>query len=130
MKFELKDVFYERKKGSREVTATVYVQHPDGRLDERSAVGNGPVSAVFKAIGFSVGRVYTVEKFNIRAEGAGEDAAGQCSLDLVNGSIAAGGQGQDDDIVIASAQAYIDSLNRINGFVEGFRSVSVGMRGI
>src|SRR5690242_6572462 len=57
--------------------ATVRLQHADGRVAERSAEGDGPVDAAFKAIEAATGISVMLRKFEIRGVTEGEDAQGE-----------------------------------------------------
>jgi 2-isopropylmalate synthase (EC 2.3.3.13) len=57
--------------------ATVRLQHSDGRIVERSAQGDGPVDAAFKAIEAAAGLNVMLRKFELRSVSEGEDAPGR-----------------------------------------------------
>jgi 2-isopropylmalate synthase len=57
--------------------AQVRLQHADGRTVERSARGDGPVDAAFKAIESATGIVASLRKFELRSVSEGEDAQGE-----------------------------------------------------
>ncbi|MGE3841700.1 MAG: 2-isopropylmalate synthase [Vicinamibacterales bacterium] len=108
-------------------TATVRLKGPDGQLQIVSAVGTGPVDAVYKAIDAVVQVPNTLLEFNVHGITEGIDAMGQVTVRIAGartgGSLDAqkethkqrtyGGYGADTDIVVASARAYLGALNKL-----------------
>lgn len=93
-------------------TATIRLQTPGGEsFLSDSAIGNGPVDAVYNAIDSVSGRKLRVMEYKISSRGQGRDAIGQ--VDIVagweNGTYH--GVGVSTDIVEASALAYLNVLN-------------------
>ena len=54
-----------------------------------------------------------VKVFSINSITCGTDAQGEVSVRLQKNGMVVNGQGSDTDIVIASAQAYINALNKL-----------------
>jgi 2-isopropylmalate synthase len=81
---------------------------------EDAAVGDGPVDAVCKAIARLIDVENELVDFSIRAVTGGIDAMGEASVRVRN---AAGqifsGHGADTDIIVASAKAYCNALNKV-----------------
>lgn len=107
-------------------TATVRVKRPDGQLQVVSAVGTGPVDAVYKAIDAVVQAPNTLLEFNVHGITEGIDAMGQVTVRIAGASGRSldaqretqrartfGGYGADTDIVVASARAYLGALNKL-----------------
>ena len=82
---------------------------------ERSAFadGSGPVDAAFKAIESIVGSGATLQLYSVNAITTGTDAQGEVTVRLAKGGRIVNGQGADTDIVVASARAYINALNKL-----------------
>ncbi len=82
-------------------------------LIEKTEYGDGPVDAVFKAITSITGTSSTLQKYEVKAITGGTDALGEvvCSLEEDGRSVS--GHGNDTDIIIASAKAYINALNKL-----------------
>jgi len=75
--------------------------------------GDGPVDAVFKAI-TSITRTGSVlQKYEVKAITGGTDAQGEVVCSLKEDSASVSGHGSDTDIIIASAKAYINALNKL-----------------
>ncbi|GIX17196.1 MAG: 2-isopropylmalate synthase [Rhodothalassiaceae bacterium] len=98
---------------SKMSTAAVALAHEDGRLVQASALAHGPIEAVFAAIRSATGAQARLIDFSVRSIGAGSDAQGWADVRLDAAGRGAHGSGVDTDIIVASAEAYLDALNRI-----------------
>ena len=108
-------------------TATVRLKGPDGKLYTEAAIGTGPVDAAYKAIDAIVKTPNTLLEFSVHAVTEGIDALGEVTVRVQgkNGqktmsaqnelpySRIYGGHGADTDIIVASAKAYINALNKL-----------------
>ena len=90
----------------------------DGGEKAVSAAGGGPVDAAFKAIETAVGSRSTLQLYSVSNITSGTDAQGEVTVRLEKGGRIVNGQGADTDIVIASAKAYINGLNKLFFTVE------------
>ena len=98
--------------GNRTIpTATVQLER-DGGGGRDSATGGGPVDAVFRAIDRITGKPGELRSFSIQALSRGQDALGEVSILADFGGGTLGAKGSDTDIVVASAKAYLNALNR------------------
>ena len=94
-------------------TATVEMQ-VEGDIKKAAVMGDGPVDASFKAIKQITGTDYPLLNFSVGAITGGTDAQGECSVRLRNNEgREVLGQGAHPDIIVASAKAYINALNKI-----------------
>lgn len=85
----------------------------DGDEMQASSPGGGPVDASFKAIESIIDSGTELQLYSVNNITSGTDSQGEVTVRLQkNGSIV-NGQGADTDIVIASAKAYINALNKI-----------------
>ncbi|MDH5386940.1 MAG: 2-isopropylmalate synthase [Gammaproteobacteria bacterium] len=75
--------------------------------------GSGPVDAVFRAIESVVNSETELQLYSVNAITSGTDAQGEVTVRLEKGGRIVSGQGADTDIVIASAKAYINALNKL-----------------
>ena len=83
----------------------------DGSHIAEASVGDGPVDAMFKAIGKATGATMELRDFKVRSVSQGEDAQGETILDAdINGRTLRG-RGLSTDIVEATALAIIDIVN-------------------
>lgn len=78
-----------------------------------SAFGEGPVDAVFRAIGELVGRKPQLERYAVNAVTGGTDAQGAVTVRIQDEGILSVGRASHEDIIVASANAYINALNRL-----------------
>jgi 2-isopropylmalate synthase len=75
--------------------------------------GGGPVDAAFKAIENVVASGSELLLYSVNAITTGTDAQGEVTVRLASGGRIVNGQGADTDIVVASAKAYLNALNRL-----------------
>ena len=85
----------------------------DGKEVSAEADGGGSVDAVFSAIKKIVKDHGTLELYSVNAITSGTDAQGEVSVKLEKAGRQVYGSGSDPDIVIASANAYLDALNKL-----------------
>ncbi|MDI1471380.1 MAG: 2-isopropylmalate synthase [Thermodesulfovibrio sp.] len=93
-------------------TATVRMKI-NGEEKEISISGDGPVDAVYKAITELTGSKAELNKFEIKAITGGTDALGEVTIILEEAGHTVRGHGSDTDIIVASAKAYINALNKL-----------------
>ncbi|MEO0802703.1 MAG: 2-isopropylmalate synthase [Cyanobacteria bacterium J06642_2] len=94
-------------------TATVTILTPDGRELTDAAVGTGPVDAVYKAIN-RLGEIPNqLIEFSVQSVTAGIDAIGEVTIRLEHEGRVFSGHAANTDIVVASAYAYLNALNRL-----------------
>ena len=108
-------------------TATVRLKGPDGKVHTHAAMGSGPVDAAYKAIDHIVKTPNVLLEFNVHAITEGIDALGEVTVRIqgqnglqtmdaqseVTYQRVFGGHGADTDIIVASAKAYINALNKL-----------------
>jgi len=85
----------------------------DGAERRGEADGSGPVDAAFKAIESVVDSGTELLLYSVSNITTGTDAQGEVTVRLEKGGRIVNGQGADTDIVIASAKAYVNALNKI-----------------
>jgi 2-isopropylmalate synthase len=85
----------------------------DGEERHASAAGSGPVDASFKAIEQIMQSGTELQLYSVNNITSGTDAQGEVTVRLRQDGRIVNGQGADTDIVIASAKAYINALNKI-----------------
>jgi len=93
-------------------TATVELE-VDSRKKKTAVIGDGPVDATFKAIKKLSKTDYRLLQFSVGAITGGTDAQGECTVRLEADGREILGQGAHPDIIVASAKAYINALNKI-----------------
>ena len=85
----------------------------DGEEHSVSAEGDGPVDAVFKAIGMIFPHQVDLQLYQVAAVTEGTDAQATVSVRLEEDGKIATGEAADTDTVVASAKAYVTALNRL-----------------
>ncbi|WP_226644464.1 2-isopropylmalate synthase [Microbulbifer variabilis] len=83
----------------------------DGESHQTEAQGGGPVDATFKAIEHIVNSGADLKLYSVNAVTQGTDSQGSVTVRLEKDGRLVNGVGADTDILIASAQAYMDALN-------------------
>ncbi|MEM7578445.1 MAG: 2-isopropylmalate synthase [Mastigocoleus sp.] len=94
-------------------TATVTLRTPDGEELTDAAIGTGPVDAVYKAINRVVNVPNKLIEFSVQSVTAGIDAIGEVTIRLQYEERIFAGSSANTDIIVASAQAYLNALNRL-----------------
>lgn len=95
-------------------TATVKLVDREGTEAVDASTGDGPVDAVMKAIERIAGIGGRLKSYQIKALTAGKDAMGEVilSAEFDESGYDVRGRGSDTDVVVASAKAYLDALNK------------------
>jgi 2-isopropylmalate synthase len=94
-------------------TAAVRLVGPDGQTLADAALGTGPVDAVYKAINRLVGVPNELTEFSVKSITEGIDAIGEVQIRIESEGITYTGRGADTDVIVASAKAYMNALNRL-----------------
>jgi 2-isopropylmalate synthase len=109
-------------------TATVRLKGPDGKLHVQASMGSGPVDAAYKAIRSIIKVPNKLLEFNVHAITEGIDALGEVTVRIqakdgdqktmdaqkeIPFTRVFGGHGADTDIIVASAKAYLNALNKL-----------------
>jgi len=94
-------------------TASVRLIDPDGQVLADAALGTGPVDAVYKAINRLVDVPNVLTEFSVKSITEGIDAIGEVLIRIESEGVTYTGRGADTDIIVASAKAYINALNRL-----------------
>ncbi|QLA16671.1 2-isopropylmalate synthase [Desulfolutivibrio sulfoxidireducens] len=85
----------------------------DGVEVKTSAFGVGPVDAAFHAISDLTGKKPELDSYMVNAITGGADAQGEVTVRIRDGQKTSVGRGSHDDIIVASALAYLNALNRM-----------------
>ena len=94
------------------------VMSEDGTERRAEAQGSGPVDAAFKAIEQVIRSGSELLLYSVNAITTGTDAQGEVTVRVSKGERIVNGQGADTDIVVASAKAYINALNKLHSATE------------
>ncbi|BAZ70007.1 2-isopropylmalate synthase [Fischerella sp. NIES-4106] len=99
-------------------TATVTLRNPEGEELIDAAIGTGPVDAVYKAINRVVNVPNQLIEFSVQSVTAGIDAIGEVTIRLQYEDRVFSGHAANTDIIVASAQAYVNALNRLYAWLQ------------
>jgi len=80
--------------------------------------GDGPVDAIFKAIETVATSGAELQLYSVNAVTQGTESQGEVTVRLAKGGRVVNGVGSDTDIVVASAKAYVNALNRLQDKME------------
>jgi 2-isopropylmalate synthase len=96
-------------------TATVKLE-VNGEVIQKAGFGVGPIDATFNTINKIVqtcSKACKLISFSVNAITGGMDAQGQVNVRVERDGKVVLGKGSDSDIIIASAKAYLNALNRL-----------------
>jgi 2-isopropylmalate synthase len=102
--------------------ASVQLRHSDGRSVLRTATGDGPVDAAFKAIEGATGIAVTLRKFEVQAVSEGEDAQGEARVYVEYNRRSYRGASVSTNIVESGTRAFLEVINRIELAQTGTRT--------
>ena len=94
-------------------TATVRLIGPNKEVLADASLGTGPVDAVYKAINRLVRVPNVLTEFTVNSVTEGIDALGEVLIRIESDGVTYSGRGSDTDIIVASAKAYMNALNRL-----------------
>ncbi|MFC1971879.1 2-isopropylmalate synthase [Chloroflexota bacterium] len=94
-------------------TAAVRLIAPGGESLADAALGTGPVDAVYQAINRLLGVPNELTEFTVKSITEGIDAIGEVLIRIESDGVTYTGRGADTDIIVASAKAYLNALNRL-----------------
>ncbi len=94
-------------------TATITMRVPTGEELTDAAIGTGPVDAVYKAINRVVNVPNELIEYSVQSVTAGIDALGAVTIRLRSHGQVFSGHAANTDIIVASAHAYVNALNRL-----------------
>ena len=111
-KYKLKYIHVQSGNVAVPPTAAVVLE-VDGEECKLAGFGDGPVDAVFLTISKLIGRETELVEYLVAAITGGTDAQGEVTVRIRESGHTAVGRGADADIIVASAKAYLNALNRL-----------------
>jgi 2-isopropylmalate synthase len=112
-KFEL--LYLNVNSSSDGIPAATVKMRVDGEEKMDYASGDGVVDACYKVITKIVGSQSQLVRYSVNAITGGTDAQGEVSCLIEDDGVRVSGQGSHTDIIMASALAYINALNKLEG---------------
>ena len=99
-------------------TATVEMA-VDGKTVRQTGSGDGPVDAVYRTIAEITGTKSKLDAYLVKGITGGTDALGEVTVKVEEEGKKVTGHGADTDIIIASAKAYVNALNKLEYWKKG-----------
>jgi 2-isopropylmalate synthase len=93
-------------------TATVALNTPEGETVQTAATGNGSVEALYRTISELIDYDQKLLDYQINSVGGGKDALAESHVQLAVEGETVNGRGTAQDVIEASANAYINAVNR------------------
>jgi 2-isopropylmalate synthase len=84
-----------------------------GKIKKASEIGDGPVDAIFKCIKKLYAHEVNLQLYNVHAVTEGTDAQATVSVRIEEKGKTTVGQAADTDTLVASANAYLNALNKL-----------------
>ena len=94
------------------------VLEKNGKSFKSESNGGGPVDATFKAIEKIVRSNSKLQLYSVNNITDGTDSLGDVTARIEKEGVIVNGVGSDTDIVIASAKAYLDAINKLSNKTE------------
>ncbi len=94
-------------------TATLHLRDNKDNLRKDAATGTGPVDAIYKCMNRITGLQPKLIEFSVKSVTEGIDAQGEVTIRLEQNKNIFTGRSSDTDILVASAHAYVNALNRM-----------------
>jgi 2-isopropylmalate synthase len=110
--YQLISLSQRSEMGERPVSRVVFSAH--GKELASESEGNGPVDATVRAIEDQVKSGAELLLFSVNAITTGTESQGEVTMRLSKDGRIVNGMGADPDIVVASAKAYLNALNRLS----------------
>jgi 2-isopropylmalate synthase len=99
-------------------TATVELE-VNGRTAKQTGQGDGQVDAVYRTIAALTGTKSKLEAYLVKGITGGTDALGEVTVKVEEEGKRVAGHGADTDIIVASAKAYVNALNKLEYWKKG-----------
>lgn len=93
-------------------TATVLLTRPDGEEVEKANTGEGSVEAIYNTLDDLIDADVHLQDYQLSSIGKGRDALAEVHVQLTVNGVKASGRAADQDVLEASANAFINAVNR------------------
>ncbi len=91
----------------------------EGKTMQQTGTGDGPVDAVYRTIAAITGTKSKLDAYLVKGITGGTDALGEVTVKVEEGGKKVAGHGADTDIIVASAKAYVNALNKLEYWKKG-----------
>lgn len=106
------EMFQVQYGSSETPTATVKLSTPDQKLIEKSCTGQGSVEAVYATLDAIIEEDLELVDYQLNSVGRGKDALAEARVQLIVNGEAVNGRGSAQDVIEASANAFLNAVNR------------------
>jgi len=96
----------------------------DGKVVKQTGSGDGPVDAVYRTIAAITGTKSKLDAYLVKGITGGTDALGEVTVKVEEQGKKVAGHGADTDIIVASAKAYVNALNKLEYWKKGKAKIS------
>jgi 2-isopropylmalate synthase len=93
--------------------ATVTLKSRDGKVHTETGQGDGPVDAMYNAIDHITGMTCKLLDYQVMSKTRGKDAQGEVTVRVLHESREVLGKGTGVNTVEASAEAYVNAVNKL-----------------
>lgn len=93
-------------------TATVVLKTPDKQVLQEACTGNGSIEALYATLDKLIAEKLELVDYQITSVGGGRDALAQSHVQLLVNNKQMNGRGSAQDVIEASANAFINAVNR------------------
>ena len=105
-------------------SATVTLKSRDGNIHTETGQGDGPIDAIYNAVDHITGMTCKLLDYQVMAKTRGKDAQGEVTVRVLHEDREVLGKGTGVNTVEASAEAYVNAINKLliktkSGPVEG-----------
>jgi 2-isopropylmalate synthase len=94
-------------------TATIAVKTADGKILEEASTGSGSVEAIYNTLERLIEKPLHLRDYSLHSVGSGRDALAEAFVKVSMGENESSGRGTAQDVLEASAKAYLNAVNRI-----------------
>lgn len=96
-------------------TASITLKKSDGTIVQEAATGSGSVNVIYNTLEKCVGETIRLIDYRIQSVGEGRDALAEVYVKISSeDDLVVSGRGIDQDVIEASAKAYLNGVNRLN----------------
>ncbi|WP_447986449.1 2-isopropylmalate synthase [Nitrospira sp. Nam74] len=99
--------------GTGKIPTAVVELEIAGRTSKHTGTGDGPVDAAYRTIAAMTHTKSRLLSYSVKAITGGTDAQGEVAVRLEENGKTVTGHGADTDIIVASAEAYLNGLNKL-----------------
>ena len=93
-------------------TATITVKTPSGESEVETSNGAGSVEAIFNTLEKLVKGEVRILDYRVSSVSRGRDALGEAVVNLSYNDVESSGRNASQDVLKASAKAYLNAINR------------------